>query len=69
MERSSAAMAAAISAREKIAATLERTEENRRRNHRLRSSLSEVRASLETARIESRRIREGLPTCSAHGET
>lgn len=68
MERSRAAMAAAMHVRERTADTLERTEQNRRRNHRLRTSSSEVRASLEAARLESRRIRENLPTGPGPGE-
>jgi hypothetical protein len=68
IERSKSAVAAALSARERLAVTVQSTEENRRRNHRLRTSLSEVRASLEAARLESRSIREGLLPGSAHGE-
>lgn len=67
IERSRSAVAEAMSNRERIAGTMQKTEENRRRNHRLRTSLSEVRASLEAARMESRRIREGFPAGSTRG--
>ena len=69
IDRSKSAVAAASSARERLALTLQSTEENRRQNHRLRTSLSEVRASLEAGRLESRSIREGLVPGSAQGES
>lgn len=65
LERYQAARDGIAEVRRHTAEVMESAERHRRTNRALRISLSELRQSLQAARLESRRIVDGLPASPA----